>query len=80
MNLWVDWDPICGPCEDGLSLYDLALIRTRAISRRFEDRCWIVTEASKRGLSGQQLAGLVNWATEALPAGMRTGRKTRLAA
>lgn len=20
MNLWVDWDPICGPCEDALGI------------------------------------------------------------
>lgn len=25
MNLWVDWDPICGYCEEGLGAYEQAL-------------------------------------------------------
>jgi len=29
MNLWVDYDPICGPCEDGLTFYQEALYITR---------------------------------------------------
>lgn len=39
MNLWTDYDPICGPCEDGLtSVADyLPILRERAIAdaRRF---------------------------------------------
>jgi hypothetical protein len=29
MNLWVDWDPICGPCEESLTLLEEAVAIAR---------------------------------------------------
>lgn len=31
MDLWVDWDPICGPCEDGESMRDPMVRRRMAL-------------------------------------------------
>lgn len=32
-NLWTDYDPICGPCEDGYGWFDRNLFRELAISQ-----------------------------------------------
>jgi hypothetical protein len=40
MNLWTDYDPICGPCEDGMTMRDGVERRTYALDqakRRMEE-------------------------------------------
>ena len=37
-NLWVDYDVICGACEDGLSNYQLALIYAHDVMHAYKAR------------------------------------------
>lgn len=36
-NLWVDWDPICGPCEDGITMGDPVQRRRVALDTAYEE-------------------------------------------
>lgn len=54
MNLWVDWDPICGACEDGVTAADGVHRRTVALReahRRVEQFNRIVSVMSDRAMA-----------------------------
>lgn len=36
-NLWVEWDPICGPCEDGVTMGDPVQRRRVALDTAYEE-------------------------------------------
>lgn len=55
MNQWVDWDPICGPCEDGWSMANGVHRRRRAID---EARSRIERVAEMRRVLGEAVAVL----------------------
>lgn len=60
---WTDYDNICGPCEDGHSNYELALMSARgdvAETRRRTD--WVVT--APRDLPHDLRSKLIDWAVE----------------
>lgn len=69
-NLWVDWDPICGPCEDGFSRYEGEALYKAALMAAHED----VSECVRRSTLVAPLVGeyglaaireqLIEWATE----------------
>src|SRR5690606_19910054 len=37
-NLWVEWDPICGYCEAGLTLHEMALGRAKRRYAEVEEK------------------------------------------
>ena len=43
-SLWTDYDNICGPCEDGLSEYDIALRLAHDDWHTFEQRMAVVRQ------------------------------------
>lgn len=47
-NLWTDYDNICGPCEDGLSMRDGLLRREIALDRakRRDEECRKIVKAA----------------------------------
>lgn len=65
MNLWVDYDPICGPCEEGLTVYEQALAVARDLFATYLQRLeWFM--AHPGGLPQPVLEGLVEWVVEPL--------------
>ena len=52
VNLWTDYDPICGPCEDGYGWFDrtayrqLALLEAKTSYKMFEERLAAYVKAS----------------------------------
>lgn len=69
MNLWVDYDPICGPCEDGYSryegrvLYELALQFAHLDHEQMTQRVLLVTPLAGR-VPAEIWESLTNWALE----------------
>lgn len=45
---WTDYDNICGPCEDGYSVYQLALMSARVKAERLNAACeWVADMPSE---------------------------------
>jgi hypothetical protein len=62
---WTDYDNICGPCEDGLSNYELALGQAWSEWRTFEARCeW--ARVRPDDMPGDLLERIMAWAMEPL--------------
>lgn len=41
-DLWTDYDNICGPCEDGYTPYQLALMEAYQIAGAYQSRCDVI--------------------------------------
>lgn len=71
-NLWVDWDPICGPCEDGFGRYEGEALYKAALwaaesdiseyTRRFRLIAPLVGEYGLSSIREQ----LIEWAGETI--------------
>ena len=74
MNLWVDYDVICGPCEDHGSSWDYvveasyALGRAASIVKLSSDRFDAIWALTKLGASWHQVKDLTDWALEPITA------------
>jgi hypothetical protein len=70
-NLWVDYDAMCGACEDGYGWFDPMLYRQLAISEAkrayedFEERLSIYTKASAKH-APMDYGKLISWVSEPL--------------
>lgn len=62
----VDYDPICGPCEEGLSIYAEALIAAWADFHVWDKRVKILSAAAAAGAPKEALDVLGPWANAAL--------------
>lgn len=65
-NLWVDYDVICGPCEDGLSIHEIALMTAHDEVHTFLTRLDIYERAHKAGAPSQVTSRLMTWTTDSL--------------
>jgi hypothetical protein len=71
MNLWTDYDPICGPCEDGYSWFDPELYRKLALGqakdayKKFDERLDLYVKASTAGLP-MDYSKTIPWVSEPL--------------
>lgn len=69
-NLWTDYDPMCGPCEDGYGYWDyltfagLALAEAKADYVRFEERLSLYVKLSNMGAPADALFSLTEWVSE----------------
>ena len=69
--LWTDYDPMCGPCEDGYGWFDPMLYRQLAISeakqafKAMDERLDIYVKASKLGLPMDH-SKTIPWVSEPL--------------
>lgn len=68
---WTDYDNICGPCEDGYSIHELALIRGHANAREFLRRSDVMGTAFRAEAPNEIVNALTDWAFEALPTEFR---------
>lgn len=70
-SLWVDYDPICGPCEDGLSDHEVALIAGRHRAKQVHEMIAVVTSfvASARTLGAPESVtrAAMDWLLSELP-------------
>jgi hypothetical protein len=70
-NLWTDYDPICGPCEDGYGWFDPTLYRQLAISeakqafRTMDERLDLYVKATTAGLPMDH-SKTIPWVSEPL--------------
>jgi hypothetical protein len=70
-NLWVDYDPICGPCEDGYGWFDPMLYRHLAISdakaayEEFNERLDLYTKAAAKH-APVDFGKMITWVAEPL--------------
>jgi len=64
-NLWTDYDNICGPCEDGYSLHQLALFEARDVSARLVERRAIWKAAMFANAPETAVKALGSWTFEA---------------
>lgn len=61
MSLWTDYDNICGGCEDGYSVYQLALWEAKGKVAEYNERTdWLIS-APKR-LPKEMQRELIDWA------------------
>ncbi len=65
-DLWVDYDVICGPCEDGLSIHQIALMTAHDEVRTFTERLDIANRAHHAHAPEDVRAGLFAWAMQAI--------------
>jgi len=65
-NQWTDYDNICGPCEDGLTIRELALVLAHDDVHEIEEREVFYKRALELHLPKELLEGLVTWAIEPL--------------
>ena len=63
---WTDYDNICGPCEDGYSLYQLALWEAQSRAARTEKRItWLLSAPPEFRRDHDETFGeLLDWAME----------------
>lgn len=60
---WTDYDNICGPCEDGYSVYQLALWSAQEKVAKYNERVdWVVS--APKGLDNDIRRKLIEWAVE----------------
>lgn len=70
-NLWVDYDVMCGPCEDGYGWLDPMLYRQLALSeakrayKEFDERLNIYTQASAKH-APMDYGKMITWVSEPL--------------
>lgn len=64
-SLWTDYDNICGGCEDGYSIHDLARWRAMEKMAEFEKRVAWVGNAPK-SLDPDTRSDLIEWMFEAI--------------
>lgn len=69
VNLWTDYDPMCGPCEDGYGYFDRLEYRKLALGEAIrahaaqEERVDMLVKLMQMG-APVQIAELGAWATE----------------
>ena len=63
-NQWTDYDNICGPCEEGLTLYQLALYSAHDDVRTFEQRMALYRAAVDLDAPQVVRDALSNWGCE----------------
>lgn len=63
-SYWTDYDNICGPCDDGYGVYDLALGEAHGIAREYDERTAILAPllAHKHDLLADTCKDLAEWA------------------
>lgn len=62
-SLWTDYDNICGPCEDGYTVYQRALWSMQEKMAEYNRRIdWVVDAPSS--LDHETRRKLIQWATE----------------
>ena len=62
-SLWTDYDNICGGCEDGYSVYQLALWSAQEKYAEYQKRTdWLL--GAPRNLPREKLFDLIDWACE----------------
>lgn len=60
-DAWTDYDNICGPCEDGYSVYQLALWRAQERYDEYRKRVdWLAS--APPSFQWEQKAELIDWA------------------
>jgi hypothetical protein len=70
-NLWTDYDPMCGPCEDGYSWFDpmlyrqLALAEAKAVYAEFDERLSLYIKASTKH-APMDYGKMILWVSEPL--------------
>lgn len=60
-NQWTDYDNICGPCEESLTDYELALQLGHADYREFRRRLEVCTHAREAGVPDEIFDRLGEW-------------------
>jgi hypothetical protein len=65
-NLWVDYDPICGPCEDGSPLARVALDTARYDVATFLERQQLACNAIDAGIPLASNREVYAWVREPL--------------
>lgn len=68
-SLWTDYDNICGPCEDGYTDYQLALMCAHADWNAWTKRCEAIRALTSSGAPHHLVDPLWEWAAAALPFG-----------
>lgn len=69
-NLWTDYDPMCGPCEDGLGWFDreayrkISLDMARRDLDEFYKRLQIYTQLQTNNVPGIDYGQLIEWVGE----------------
>jgi len=62
---WTDYDNICGPCEDGYSVYQRALWEARGKAAEHRRRVdWLITAPDSLKRRTDEFLKLVEWASE----------------
>lgn len=67
MSYWTDYDNICGPCEDSLTVYQEALYAGHRDAAAYLDRMSVVQYAVDQGVPSEIVADLTTWGLEVLP-------------
>lgn len=75
-SYWTDYDNICGPCEDGLTVYEEALYAGHRDAATYLDRMSVVQYASDQGVPEHIRDELTTWALDVLPS-FTAHKKTR---
>lgn len=66
MNLWVDWDPICGYCEMDYTVYDQALAMAHEQVDEFDRRLAVSVAARQAGMPMSPDGEIARWVMEAV--------------
>jgi hypothetical protein len=74
---WTDYDNICGPCEDGLSVYQLALYAAHSDWHTWTERNAVVRHAHEVHAPTHIVKELQDWALDAMGVMTRTPRPVR---
>ena len=70
--LWVDYDVMCGACEEGYGWFDpmlyrqLALAEAKGAYKSFDERLDIYTKVSSMGAPGIDYGQLIAWVAQPL--------------
>jgi hypothetical protein len=71
-NLWTDFDPMCGPCEDGYGWFDpmmyrqMSLQEAKATYNLFNERLDLYVKLSAGRVPGIEYGQLIQWVAEPL--------------
>jgi hypothetical protein len=68
---WTDYDNICGPCEDGLSLHQLAMSYAWQDVHEYMRRTEVLGAAMRANAPHEATEALTTWALDALPTEFR---------
>lgn len=70
VNLWTDYDPMCGACEDGLNYWDyetfagMALAEAKKAYQEYQKRIDAVTKLSSLGAPQEVVSNLLGWVSD----------------